>query len=56
MKLYPVLPLIFICGYLFVAGSIAVQTPMAAITSLLVLAGCMIIYFVTKNVNTQKNN
>jgi len=50
MRLYPLQPVIFICAYLFVAGSIAVQTPNAALISLAVLAVCMAIYFVTKGV------
>lgn len=49
MKLYPLQPIIFICAYLFVAGSIVVQTPNAAFISLAVLAGCMVIYFFTKH-------
>ncbi|HWB28722.1 MAG TPA: amino acid permease [Chitinophagaceae bacterium] len=54
MKLYPLLPIIFISAYLFVAGSIAVQTPAAAITSFAVLAACMIIYFATAKRAKQK--
>lgn len=49
MKLYPLQPVIFITAYLFVAASIAVQTPNAAITALIVMAACMLIYFATKN-------
>jgi APA family basic amino acid/polyamine antiporter len=45
MKLYPVLPLIFMAAYMFVGISITIQTPMIAVIGLSVLAGFMIIYF-----------
>jgi APA family basic amino acid/polyamine antiporter len=48
MRLYPLQPVIFICAYIFVAASIAVQTPKAALTALAVLAVCMVIYFAVK--------
>jgi APA family basic amino acid/polyamine antiporter len=48
MRLYPLQPIVFISAYIFVAGSIAVQTPNAAYTALAVLAVCMIIYFGVK--------
>lgn len=47
MKHFPLLPLIFIAAYLFVGISIAVQTPNIALTGTLVLAGFMVIYFLT---------
>jgi len=45
MKLYPILPLIFIACYLFVGASIAIQTPDTALTGVAVLAAFMVIYF-----------
>ena len=46
MKLYPLLPIIFICAYIFVAISIAIQTPDTALTGILVLAAFTIFYFI----------
>ncbi len=48
MKLYPLLPIIFIAAYLFVAISIAIQTPSTALTGIAVLGLFMLIYFVTR--------
>ncbi|MGI8952616.1 MAG: APC family permease [Chitinophagaceae bacterium] len=48
MKLYPLQPIIFICAYIFVAISIAIQTPDTALTGILVLAAFMILYFITR--------
>ena len=48
MKLYPLQPIAFISAYLFVAASIAIQTPEAAYTAIAVLAVCIIIYFAVK--------
>jgi APA family basic amino acid/polyamine antiporter len=48
MKLYPVLPLIFMAAYMFVGISITIQTPMIAVIGLSVLAGFMIIYFAVR--------
>ena len=48
MKLYPLLPLIFIGAYLFVGASIAIQTPGTALVGVAVLAAFMVIYFVAK--------
>jgi APA family basic amino acid/polyamine antiporter len=45
MKLYPILPLIFIACYIFVGASIAIQTPDTALTGVAVLAAFMVIYF-----------
>ncbi len=52
MKLYPVLPLIFMSAYLFVGISIAMQTPDTALVGLAVLAGFMLIYFLTSKFRT----
>ena len=46
MKLYPLLPLIFIAAYVFVGISIWVNTPQLAWTGLAVFAAFLIIYFV----------
>ena len=47
MKLYPLMPVVFIAAYAFVALSIAWDKPMTALTALAVLAAFVIIYFVT---------
>jgi len=49
MKLYPLLPLIFILAYCFVAISIFIDTPMTALTGLGILALFTVIYFVVKS-------
>jgi APA family basic amino acid/polyamine antiporter len=51
MKLYPVLPLIFMAAYIFVGVSIAIQTPDTALVGVAVLAGFMLIYFIAKKIN-----
>lgn len=48
MKLYPVLPLIFIAAYIFVGISIAINTPQFAFIGLGVLAVFIGIYFLTR--------
>jgi APA family basic amino acid/polyamine antiporter len=48
MKLYPLLPLIFIAVYAFVCVSIVIQSPKTALIGVGVLAAFMIIYFVSK--------
>ena len=53
MKLFPILPLIFMSAYLFVGVSIAIQTPDAAIIGIIVLAAFMVIYFVAKKFSKQ---
>ncbi|HYF33480.1 MAG TPA: amino acid permease [Chitinophagaceae bacterium] len=52
MKLYPLMPLIFIAAYIFVGISIAISTPMFAIVGLGVLAVFIGIYFLTRFVST----
>lgn len=47
MKLYPILPIIFIATYLFVGVSIAIQTPDTALVGLLVLGAFVLLYFAT---------
>ena len=46
MKLFPLLPVIFIAAYLFVGTSIAIDDPMAALTGVAVLAAFVLIYFI----------
>ncbi|MCX6207773.1 MAG: APC family permease [Bacteroidetes bacterium] len=57
MKLYPILPLIFMAAYTFVGISISIQTPSIALIGISVLAVFMVIYFVsqrfTKNIEPQ---
>jgi APA family basic amino acid/polyamine antiporter len=56
-RLYPLLPLIFICAYLFVAISIALDyrnNNYAALTGLSVLASFIILYFLAKMIRTNK--
>jgi len=48
MKLYPLLPLVFITAYLFVGTSIAVNNPGAAWVSALVFAVFFVLYFVLR--------
>jgi APA family basic amino acid/polyamine antiporter len=45
MRLYPVMPVIFIAAYLFVGTSIAINTPKAAWVSGLIFAVFFILYF-----------
>jgi APA family basic amino acid/polyamine antiporter len=47
MKLYPLLPIIFIAAYSFVAISIALDTPWTALTALIVMGIFMLIYFLS---------
>ena len=57
MKLYPLLPLIFIAAYTFVAISIAVDyknNKYAALTGLAVLAGFIILFFIAKTILSKK--
>lgn len=56
MKLYPVLPLIFMAAYMFVGISITIQTPMIAVIGLSVLAGFMIIYFIVRGASGKSVN
>lgn len=56
MSLYPLLPLIFIAAYVFVAISIFIDRPATAVTALGVLAGFIILYFLTKGFKKQVVN
>ncbi len=46
MKFFPLMPVIFMLAYLFVAGSITIADPKAAFTGVAVLAVFVILYFV----------
>ncbi|MGQ0740272.1 MAG: APC family permease [Bacteroidota bacterium] len=48
MKLYPLLPLLFIIAYTFVGTMIAVKEPQLALTGISVLAGFILLYFIVK--------
>ncbi|MBI1343015.1 MAG: amino acid permease [Terrimonas sp.] len=50
MRLYPLLPIIFILAYLFVGTMIAVNEPMLALTGISVLAGFIMLYFIIQRV------
>jgi len=51
MKLFPLLPVVFMAAYIFVCGSIIFNTPMIALTGAAVLAGFVILYFLTAGKN-----
>ena len=53
MKLFPLMPVIFIAAYLFVATSITIADPKAALTGVAVLAAFVLIYFL---LHRKKNN
>ncbi len=50
MKLYPLLPVIFIAAYAFVAISIFVNSPGTALTALTVMGFFALLYFLTKGI------
>jgi len=54
MKLYPLLPIIFILAYLFVGTMIAVNEPQLALTGISVLIGFIILYFIVKGAPKNK--
>lgn len=54
MKLFPVLPIIFIAAYVFVATSIAIDKPQTAITATAVLAAFLLIFFITRKKPTHE--
>jgi basic amino acid/polyamine antiporter, APA family len=55
MKLYPLLPLLFIAAYIFVGISIWVSTPNLAWTGIAVFAGFLIIYFMVSRLKKNKH-
>lgn len=54
MKLYPLLPVIFIVTYIFVGTVIAITDPMYAVIGISVFAAFLIIYFATEKFRKQK--
>ena len=48
MRLYPLLPVLFILAYAFVCVSIAINSPRIALIGTAVLAGSMLLYFLIK--------
>jgi len=48
MRLFPVLPVLFIIAYTFVGVMIAVKEPKLALTGISVLAGFILLYFIVK--------
>lgn len=54
MKLYPLLPLVFILAYLFVGTMIAVKEPRLAVTGLAVLSGFIGLYFLVRAIRNNK--
>jgi APA family basic amino acid/polyamine antiporter len=55
MKLYPLLPLVFIAAYIFVGINIWVDTPNLAWTGIAVFAGFLLIYFAVRSIKKDKN-
>jgi APA family basic amino acid/polyamine antiporter len=49
MRFFPLMPIIFIAAYVFVATSIAIDKPETALTATAVLAGFLLIYFLAMN-------
>lgn len=55
MKLFPLMPVIFILAYSFVAVSIFADKPGTGLTGLGILAGFIIIYFLVKSITGKKS-
>ena len=55
MKLYPLLPLIFIAAYIFVGVSIAFDTPGLALIGTAVFAAFLLIYFIVTKLKTNND-
>ncbi len=53
MKLYPLMPLIFIAAYVFVAISITIDTPRFALIGIGAIAAFMLIYFIMVSAKKQ---
>ena len=54
MKLYPLLPIIFIAAYTFVGVSIFVTNTKISLLALAVLAGFIILYFLVASINRKQ--
>jgi APA family basic amino acid/polyamine antiporter len=48
MRFFPVMPVIFIAAYVFVATNIAIDKPETALTATAVLAGFLLLFFLTR--------
>lgn len=55
MKLYPLMPLVFIATYLLIGTSIAIDTPKAAGVSLLIFSIFFILYYLLKYFRSRTN-
>ena len=55
MKLYPILPIIFILNYLFVGTVIAITNPEFAYIGVSVFAAFLVIYFLTRSLRKQNS-
>jgi APA family basic amino acid/polyamine antiporter len=55
MKLYPLLPLIFIAAYIFVGISIAFNTPKLALIATGVFAAFLLLYFIVRSLKKTNN-
>lgn len=53
MKLYPVLPILFIIAYIFVGTIIAITNPMYAVIGISVFVAFLLIYFLTRKLRKQ---
>ena len=53
MKLYPVLPILFIIAYIFVGTIIAITNPMYAVIGISVFVAFLLIYLLTKKLRKQ---
>ena len=55
MKLYPVLPIIFILAYIFIGTVIAITDPMYAVIGTSVFLGFLLLYFATQKLRKQSS-
>ena len=53
MRLYPLMPIIFIAAYTFVACSIFIDKPLTGVTGLAILAAFIALFFVVKKMKKQ---
>ena len=53
MKFFPVMPVIFIAAYVFVAASIAINTPQYAMIGIGSIILFMLIYFISRGMKKQ---
>ena len=56
IKMYPLMPIIFIVAYFFVACSITIADPKAALTGTCVLAAFVLLYFIFQKKKSKINN